>query len=458
MSTPHDHVEATREDHLEDLFTLLAQPSISTTDTGVGACLDIIESLCTSYGLEDIERIETDGQPALIARASSDRPDAIEVLMYGHYDVQPADPADWDSPPFEPTIRPGPDGRDRIYARGAGDNKGQWFAHLVAIDALQRTTGMPVDVTLLLEGEEESGSPHIDQVADAIAGRTDPDLIYVADGPIDQAGIPHVIMGVRGILYVELTAKGPNRDLHSGGFGGIAPNPAWALMQVVSSMKDERGNVVIDGFTEDVRPITDADRAVLDRLPYDAEQVSDDIGIEALESGPGDHPLENLSYYPTLNICGIESGYTDPGMMTIIPSEASMKIDMRLVADQDPDDIYQKFVDHVTREAPDNVDISIERLASMVPHRTPVDHPLRKPIVEGVAEAWDMDVLVKPALGGSLPTGTLARRLDAPTISVPYANHDEQNHAPNENLALWCFENGVDTTINVLDRLGAIEH
>ncbi len=456
METPAEHVEATYETAMDDLFRLLAQPSISTTDEGVDECVELVMTLCDEYGFDTVDRIETDGQPSVLATATSAVPDAYEVLIYGHYDVQPVDPALWSSPPFEPTIRPGPDGKDRLYARGAGDNKGQWFAHLVAIEALRSTTGLPINISLLLEGEEESGSPHMSEVIDTIESRVDPDLIYVSDGPIDRTDRPTVTMGLRGILYVQLDVTGPNRDLHSGNFGGIAPNPAWALIELLSSMKDPTGRVTIDGYYDDVRPVTDSDRAVLAEVPFDPEGARLDIDAVALDVGPGETPLENLLYYPTLNVNGFTSGYGGEGMMTIIPSTAQAKIDMRLVADQDPDDIFEKFLTHIETHTSDSVSIEVTKLATMTPHRTPVDDPIVQPIVTAVREAWGTEPIVKPAVGGSLPTGALAEAFDAPFVSVPYANADENNHSPDENLALWCFENGVRTTVELVQTLANV--
>lgn len=453
--TPSDYVAEQFDGFLDDLFTLLEQPSISATGEGVAECTALAKRLCREYGFDGVETVETDGQPAVIAHADADT-DTDErptVLIYGHYDVQPVDPEKWTSPPFEPTVREGPDGRERIYARGAGDNKGQWFAHLCAVRALRETTGLPVNVTLLLEGEEESGSPHLDRVVSDHAAALAADLTYVADGPVDASGRPHVLMGARGLLYVQLDATGPNRDLHSGNYGGPVPNPAWELTRILSSMKDEDGRVTIDGFYDDVRPLTDLDREALAAMPFDAEAVRADLDVGGFADGPGDSYLEKLLYYPTLNVAGFTSGYGGEGTKTIIPSTATLKMDMRLVADQDPDDVYETFRSHVEAHASGTVDVAVSMLGTMSPQRTPLDHPVREPVLDAVAEGWDADPILKPTLGGSLPTATFARHLETPVVVVPYANSDEDNHSPDENLALDCFENGVRTTAALLDRL-----
>jgi acetylornithine deacetylase/succinyl-diaminopimelate desuccinylase-like protein len=456
---PGDYVDERFGDFLEDLFELLEQPSISATGEGVAACTDLAERVCRRYGFDETRTVSTGGQPAIIARADADvdAADRPTLLLYGHYDVQPVDPEEWTTPPFEPTVRPGPDGRDRVYARGAGDIKGQWFAHLCAVRALRETTGLPVNVTLLLEGEEESGSPHLEDVVTERADELAADLAYVADGPLDPTGRPHVLMGARGMLYVQIDATGPNRDLHSGNYGGPVPNPAWELNRVLSSMRDETGRVAIDGFYDGLRPITDLDREALDAMPFDADAVAADLEIGGFAEGPGDSYLEKLLYYPTLNIAGFTGGYGGEGTKTIIPSTAQVKMDMRLVADQDPDDIYEKFRDHVESHSSSSVDVEVSKLGTMDPQRTPLDHPVREPVLDAVAEGWRDEPILKPTLGGSLPTATFATHLDAPVVVVPYANSDENNHSPDENLALDCFEGGIRTTAALLERLGERE-
>lgn len=449
-----EYVEAHLDEFLDDLFDLLAQPSVSATGEGVAECTDLVEAYCEAYGFDEVDVVETDGHPAVLAHAYVDGgDDAPTILLYGHYDVQPVDPAEWTTPPFEPTVRSGPDGRDRIYARGAGDNKGQWFAHLCAIRTLRETDGLPANVTLLLEGEEESGSPHLGDVVREHAERLRAELAYVADGPIDPSGRPHVLMGARGMVYAQLDAVGPNRDLHSGNYGGPVPNPAWELVRLLDSMKDDDGRVTIEGFYDDVRELTDRDREVLAAVPFDEEATKADLGVDAFAAGPGDSYLEKLLYWPTLNVAGFASGYGGEGTKTIIPSTARVKVDMRLVADQDPDDVYERFVRHVEANRSAGVDVEVSMLGAMAPQRTPLDHPVVEPLLGAVGDAWEVEPILKPTLGGSLPTYVFADVLDVPCVTVPYANSDENNHSPDENLAIDCFEKGVRTTAYALDEL-----
>lgn len=449
------YVDELFDDFLEDLRTLLAQPSISATGEGVAECTALVERYCNDYGFDSVRTVETNGQPAVIAHAQADDApdDRPTILLYGHYDVQPVDPDEWTMPPFKPTIRDGPDGRPRLYARGAGDNKGQWFAHLCAIQSLRETTGLPVNVTMLIEGEEESGSPNLAEVVDRHADELAADLTYVSDGPIDPSGRPHVLMGARGLLYVQINATGPNRDLHSGNYGGPTPNPAWELVRVLSSMVDENGRVAIDGFYDDVRPIEEVDREALEAMPFDAEAVMDDLGLQGFAEGPGNSYLEKLLYYPTLNIAGFSSGYGGEGAKTIIPSTAQVKMDMRLVPDQDPDEVFEQFRSHVETQASGTVDLDVQYMDSMDPQRTPLDHPVREPVMAAVNDGWGVDPVLKPTLGGSLPTAVFDEVLGTPTVVVPYANSDENNHSPDENLAIDCFEHGIRTTAALLSRL-----
>ncbi|KPN31240.1 succinyl-diaminopimelate desuccinylase [Halolamina pelagica] len=452
-----EFVDDHEAEQLDDLFELLAQPSISATGEGVADCVDLVHERCLEYGFDDVVRVETPGQPAVIARAEADRTavdgEAPTTFVYGHYDVQPADPDEWTTPPFDPTIREGPDGRERIYARGAGDNKGQWFAHLCAVRALRETTGLPTNVTLLLEGEEESGSPNLDSVvreyADVLG---DADLAYVADGPIDESGRSHVLMGARGMQYVQVDVTGPNRDLHSGNYGGPVPNPAWELVRIVASLKDETGRVAIDGFYDDVRPIEARDREALAAMPFDAEAIKADLDIPAFAEGPGESYLEKLLYYPTCNICGFTSGYGGEGSKTVLPSTATLKMDMRLVADQDPEAIYEAFEAHVHEHATGVCDVEVTKMGQMYPQRTPLDHPVREPVMDAVGAAWPTEPILKPTLGGSLPTAVFERELELPCVTVPYANEDENNHSPDENLALDCFRSGVLTSVELFGR------
>lgn len=437
--------ERNRERDLADLFRLLAQPSISTQNIGVRECAELERELLQEAGLE-ARIFETAGHPMVFGERAGPA-GAPTLLLYGHYDVQPPEPLEaWDSPPFEPEVRAG-----RIWARGVGDNKGQHFAHVCALRAWTETVGeLPIGVKVLLEGEEECGSPQIDAFVAANRDLLAADLVVTADGPAHDDAHPQVEFGVRGMVYVELTARGASHDLHSGNWGGIAPNPAWTLVQLLATMRDADGHVLIEGFSDDVRPLSELARAAIAKIPLDQAGALAGIGVRELPP-PREVPyFERLMARPTLNIAGLRSGYGGPGSKTIIPAEAVVKMDMRLVPDQDPDDVYAKVAAHVARHAPE---VEIRRLGSMRPSHTPLDHPLAAPLRRAVATGFGAEPIDIPLVGGSLPDATWTETLGLPSFVVPYANHDEANHAPNENLTLERFYAGIRTTAALVAEL-----
>jgi len=446
LARVYDYVDAHRDAFVEELFLLLRQPSISTQDVGVERCAEMLRDVMAGCGLE-ARLLPTPGKPVVYGQRIG-HPGRATVLIYGHYDVQPVDPLDaWISPPFEPTIRDG-----RIYARGSGDNKGQHLAQLLAIRACLATVGeLPVNVKVIVEGEEESSSPHLAQFAEQHRSLLAADVVYVSDGPVHESGRPLVVLGVRGILYVELNARGARSDLHSGNRGGVVPNAAWELVELLASMRDREGRVLIEGFHDAVRPPTEAERAAIARLPLDLDTVLRELGTTRLPPPEGVGYYERLMLRPTLNICGLHSGYTAAGKKTIIPAAAMAKVDMRLVPDQDPDDIFEKFVRHVAARAPA---LQVQRLGSMRPSRTPIENPYTEAVVRAVTRACGEVPLVVPSLGGSLPNYVFTEILGRPCLTVPYANPDENNHAPNENLEIERFIQGIKTCAAVLHGLG----
>lgn len=377
-------------------------------------------------------------------------PELPTVLLYGHYDVQPPDPLEaWISPPFEPEIRDG-----RIYARGAGDNKGQHFAQILALESLLACRGtLPCNVKVLLEGEEEIGSPQIAPFVRQHRDEIIADLVITSDGPVHESGRPQIVFGVRGVLSFELRAQGAVRDLHSGNWGGIAPNPLWTLVHLLASMKNERGEITIEGFYDDVLPLSPLERDALDNLPMDAAEIKQSLGLENLDQ-PAERPLaERLSAWPTFTINGIHGGYGGPGSKTVLPHEALVKCDMRLVEEQRADDIFRKVQDHVQRHAPE---VQVTYQGAMDPSKTPIDSVYTEPIRRGIVQAQDEEPLLVPALGGSLPEYVFTRVLGIPAFTVPYANADEANHAPNENIEVERFIAGIKTGAAILTSIGTI--
>lgn len=439
-------IETTIDDQLSayhsDLFELLAQPSISATGEGMEHCAELLLSILDRYGFDRVEQIETSRYPLVYAERVVDE-SAPTITFYGHYDVQPPGTRDdWESPAFEPTIRDG-----SIYARGAGDNKGQFLTHVFALDALDHIDDDPEsNVKLLIEGGEESGSlgliEYLNDIPTELMGT---DLVYVADGPMHASRRPTIIYGNRGILSYQLDLETANTDLHSGNFGGPVPNAANELIAVVSSMFDG-DKVTIEGFYEDV-DISAADRELIADIPIDKEALKADLGID--EFATDDPYYERLLLEPTLTVSGLSSGYEGEGKKTIIPHQATAKLDSRLVPNQDPERVLERIIDHVEHENPN---IEVTKMGSFPPMKTPFNTPAATPLAAALAATWDADPVEMPLLGGSLPAAYFRTELDVPVLVVPYANPDQGNHSPNEHLDLDCFQNGIETTARFLQR------
>jgi acetylornithine deacetylase/succinyl-diaminopimelate desuccinylase-like protein len=441
------YVDERRQEFLDRLIDYVSRPSISAYGQGIGEVAEYIAGVMNRLGLH-ARIMPTAGWPMVLGERN-ERPGAPTVLLYGHYDVQPPDPLEaWTSPPFEPTIRDG-----RLYARGVGDNKGQHFAQLMALETLLACRGeLPCNVKVLLEGEEEIGSPQMAPFIEAHREELRADLVITSDGPVHESGRSLIVFGVRGVLNFELRVRGANRDLHSGNWGGVAPNPLWTLVHLLATMKNERGEVTIEGFYDNVKPLSDLEREVIARLPGDVEEVKRDLGLQRLDQ-PLDRGLaERLSAWPTFTINGLHGGYGGPGSKTVLPHEAFARCDIRLVEAQSADEIYSKVEAHVRRHAPE---VTLIRHGSMEPSKTPMESPFTQPILSAISAAQGEAPLLVPALGGSLPDYVFTKILGIPAFTVPYANADESNHAPNENLEIERFFRGIKTGVAMLSYLGA---
>lgn len=446
LSKVFEYIEANKDRSISRLLDYLRHPSISAQNIGIGEVAEILVTMLSGLGLE-ARAIPTAGHPMVLGRWNN-APGAPTILLYGHYDVQPPEPLEaWISPPFEPTIRDG-----RIYARGAGDNKGQHFAQILALESyLAVHRRLPCNVLILLEGEEENGSPHI---ADFVRDHRDllkADLAVTADGPLHESGRPIITYGVRGLVSFELRARAANSDVHSGNFGGLVPNPIWTLIHLLATMKNAGGEITIDGFYDDVTAPSALERAAAARLPFDVEGFKRSLGLAALDA-PADRPLaERLMFHPTLTINGFHGGYGGLGAKTIIPHEALVKCDARLVERQSPSDILAKIQAHVKKHAPEVEFVVIE---STPPSKTPLDAPFSQMLQSAVRAGNRTDPLIYPSLGATLPDYVFTKILGIPSFVVPYANADEANHAPNENIRIDCFLNGIRTGAALLDALG----
>lgn len=441
------HIAANEQSFIARVMDYVRHPSISAQNVGIAEVAALLVSMLERLGFT-AEAVPTAGHPMVLARRT-EVPGAPTVLLYGHYDVQPPEPLEaWISPPFEPTIRDG-----RIYARGIGDNKGQHFAQLLALEShLAVHGGLPCNVIVLLEGEEEIGSPRIAAFVASHRERLKADLVITADGPIHESGLPTISYGVRGVASFELRARHARRDLHSGGFGGVAPNPIWTLVHLLATMKNAAGEITIDGLHDAVVLPTALERAAAAALPLDRGALARDIGLDRLDA-PEDRPYyDRLMFHPTLTINGLHGGYGGPGSKTVLPHEAFAKCDIRLVEAQTPADVLAKVAAHVARHAPE---VEFVAMDGMSPSKTPMESPFAATIRQAIILARGVEPLEYPTMGGSLPDYVFTKILGIPAFVVPYANADEANHAPNENLTLDCFLGGIRIGAALLDQLGA---
>jgi acetylornithine deacetylase/succinyl-diaminopimelate desuccinylase-like protein len=438
MNPVYAWIDQNRDRFLRELFELVSQPSISAQNQGVRECAELLCRRMDAGGVP-ARILPTAGHPVVFGEVKA--PGATRtVLIYGHYDVQPPDPLDlWHSPPFTPTIRDG-----RIYGRGTGDNKGQFFAHLKAVEALLATERtLPVNVKFLFEGEEEVSSRNLRGFIEHNRSLLAADYAYCSDGPMLPGGQPTILFGVRGILHVEVSLTGANRDVHSGNLGVFVPAPAWRLVQFLGTLQDAQGNILIKGFSDAVVPPSATERQALRAIPFDPAVMAG-LGLPAPAAAAGPAYFERLMFKPTVNICGLTSGYQGQGSKTIVPHRASAKLDMRLVVNQDPDDIFEKFVAHATAHG--FADLKIERQGGFYPSRTPLDHPLGAAAARAVQQGFGKQAVLQPCMGGSDPDYYFTHVLGIPRVNVPYAPHDENNHAPNESIGLDGFFSGIKTT------------
>ncbi|MES0003152.1 M20/M25/M40 family metallo-hydrolase [Mesorhizobium sp. M0051] len=449
LNAVFEHIDINRISFLDRLIEYVRHPSISAENVGIAEVGTLLAMMLTGIGLETT-LVPTEGHPMVVARwqKAAGKP---TVLLYGHYDVQPPEPIErWLSPPFEPTIRGG-----RLFARGAGDNKGQHFAQILAIESHLKVHGaLPCNVILLLEGEEEIGSPHIANFVRANKDILKADLAVTADGPRHASGAPMIKFGSRGELSFELRCRHASRDLHSGNFGGVVPNPIWTLVHLLSTMKSADGEITIDGFHDDIEPPSTEDLAAIDRLPLDIAALMRDLDLARLDAPKEGSFYERLCFRPTLTINGFHGGYGGLGSKTVLPSEAIVKCDIRLVEAQDPEDILRKVAAHVEKHAPD---VGLVAQGRMCPSKTPIASSFTAPLRRAFVTAQGEEPLLVPAGFGSLPCYVFTKILGIPAFQTPYANHDEANHAPNENLTLDCFYSGIRTGAALLDELGLLE-
>ncbi len=443
----HRYIDEHREEELETLKGLIRQPSISAQNKGVKECAQYLADVLRRFGIP-AEILPTVTQPVVFGEIVRD-PAAYTLLCYGHYDVQPPEPLElWQTPPFEPTVRAG-----RLYGRGTGDNKGQLITHVLAAKAWMEAAGSPpINLKFVFEGEEESGSPSLASFVRTHKTRLAADLAYISDGGLHPSGAPTISLGNRGILGITLVAQGADRDNHSGNKGGVAPNPVWMLVHLLSTMADPTGRILIEGFYDHVRPVGPVEERLLAKMDYDPKAFAATMGLETL---PIDGPTywKRIMLEPYFNINGFLSGYVGPGAKTIIPSKAECRIDIRLVVDQTTQDILAKVRRHVAKVDP-RVQVLERGFGTMEASRTAPDHPAVGVVAGAIRAFRGTEPYVDLCSGGSLPNAVWPTILGVDHIGVPYANADENNHSPNENLSLDRFYDGVHVSAQVFLALG----
>jgi acetylornithine deacetylase/succinyl-diaminopimelate desuccinylase-like protein len=437
-----------------ELFELLRIPSVSARsehneDTARAA--EWIARNMREAGLQATVH-GTAGHPIIIGEWRGAGNDAPTVLAYGHYDVQPAEPLElWQSPPFEPTVREG-----RIYARGSVDDKGQLFLHVKAIEALLRTRGkLPVNVVLLVEGEEEVGSEHLTTFIEAHADLLRAEAVVISDSAMFAPGLPSILSSLRGMAYFQIDVQGPAVDLHSGSYGGAVMNPAMALARILATMHDGSGHVAIEGFYDKVVDWDDAARREIRALPFDDEHFRAETGASALGGEAGFSTLERLWMRPTCEINGLLSGYTGEGAKTVLPSKAMAKVSCRLVPDQDPQEIERLVRAHVDRFAPKGVTVTVTHLHGGRPWRANLEGPLFDAARRALAAAFGREPVITGE-GGSIPVvGDFQRILGAPVLLMGFGLPGENAHAPNEWMSEENFTRGLRAVGMLYSELGA---
>jgi acetylornithine deacetylase/succinyl-diaminopimelate desuccinylase-like protein len=455
MSSPA--VAYARENHsrfLDELKALLRIPSISTLPEHAGDCRKIADNLAAELrriGMEHVRLIETTGHPLVYADwlHASGKP---TVLAYGHYDVQPADPLDeWHTPPFEPTERNG-----SLYARGAVDDKGQMYMHVKSLESLLKTKGaLPLNVRVLLEGEEEVGGEGIAAYVASKPADLKADFALVSDTELFAPGLPTLCVGLRGMIYTELEVRGAKTDLHSGMYGGAAPNPFVSLAQIIARLKDENGHIQIPGFYNDIIPPSAEELAAWKSLPFDEEHYrKTEVGSRQLVGEAGFSVLERTWARPTLDVHGIPGGFTGAGAKTVIPAKALAKVSMRLVPGMTPAKAFEQYKSYVEKIAPAGVDVQVRMIHSGDPCLIPVDNPYIQAATRALHEVWGKDTVFIRS-GGSIPiVGDFAKHLGLPSVMMGFGLPDDNLHAPNEKFNLRNFELGIESIIRFLEEAG----
>ena len=435
----YSYIEAHKQAWLEELFSFLRCRSISTRDEGVRECAALLRGIMEQSGVKT-QLFETARHPIVYGEVLRDE-SLPTMLVYGHYDVQPPEPLEeWESDPFEPTVRDG-----KIFCRGVSDDKSQLFTHIKAAEAWLQTEGaLPVNVKYLFEGEEEIGSADLLPFVESHRELLKCDVCFYSDSHYHESGRPQVNLGVKGLCYAEITLRETRGDVHSMMAGNLR-NPAWRMVHLLSTLKDADGNITIDGFYDDVRPLTPEEVAAAAEIPADEAELKACYGVEEFLKGrSGGGFYHNLIFEPTCNIAGLWSGFTGGGSKTVLPHEATVKIDMRLVPDQRPDAVRDLLLRHLRRHG--FGDAQVRFFGQVTPSRTPVNPPYVAVAADALRAGFGQEPVIFPGIGGVAPDFVFTGHLGVPTIVIPYAAADQRNHAPNESMVLSGFFGGLRTS------------
>ncbi|MBI3586007.1 MAG: dipeptidase [Ignavibacteriales bacterium] len=446
------YIDSNKDRYLSELKDFIAIPSVSSQgqhNADMQRCAEWVANQMKTIGMQNAQIMPTPGHPVVYSEWLG-APGKPTVLFYGHYDVQPVDPLNlWTSPPFEATIR-----GDQLFARGSADDKGQVFIHFKAIEACMKNSGsLPVNIKMLIEGEEEVGSANLDNFVEAHKELLKADLVLISDSSMFAKGVPSVCYGLRGLAYMEVEVTGPNSDLHSGSFGGSLHNPIQALAEMIASLHDKNGKITIPGFYDDVRPLSKKERDAFKKLPWSDTKYAKQWGLKQLYGEKGFTTLERLWARPTLECNGIWGGYTGEGAKTVLPAKAFAKISMRLVPDQTSAKAAKLFEKHLKKIAPRTIDIQVRALHGGEPAITPIESPGVQAAIAALQKGFGKKPLYQRE-GGSIPIVVQFKKLlGLDTVLLGFGLPDENAHAPNEFINLDNFFGGIRTSVHFYNEL-----
>lgn len=449
MSIQKEYIEKNKDRFLDELFSLLRIPSVSADPKYKGDVIKTAEAVKASLiavGADNVELCETGGYPVVYGEKIIDAK-LPTVLVYGHYDVQPADPLElWTSPPFEPTIKKTdihPDGA--IFARGSCDDKGQMFMHVKALEVMLKTNTLPCNVKFMIEGEEEVGSANLGGFLKANKEKLKADVILISDTSIIANDTPSIDVGLRGLAYMEVEVTGPNRDLHSGVYGGGVANPVNVLCKMIASLQDENNHITIPGFYDNVMVLSDAERAELNKAPFNVDAYKKDLDINDIQGEKGYTTLERTGIRPTLDVNGIWGGYTGEGAKTVLPSKAYAKISMRLVPNQTSEEISNKFAEHFKKIAPASVKVKVSHHHGGEPVVVSTSSPAYLAAAKAMEETYGKKPIPTRG-GGSIPIVALFKSvLGLDSVLFGFGLDSDALHSPNEHYGLFNYYKGIET-------------